>query len=163
MASNMNFAFSFILGRQVALSQGASAQQATSDGFFSAIVRQPLGLLMALFLARNQSGGQAGSASTSKTRTKTTTTLVDAPAVGAAGVTLTATIGTTPKRPPATGTVSFNAKSRVLGVLPVHKDKAVLVLTADLLAKGDHRVTATYSGDANHSGSTSDEVTVKIP
>ena len=58
----MNFALRFIIGRQLALSQGVSTQQATSDGLISALLRTPLGLVLAAVLARSQASAAAPSA-----------------------------------------------------------------------------------------------------
>lgn len=44
----------FFIGQQLALNQGVSRSQATSDALASALVKSPLGMLLALFLARGQ-------------------------------------------------------------------------------------------------------------
>jgi hypothetical protein len=55
----MNFAMSFIIGRQLAINQGAPASQATTDGLVTALMKQPIGMFLALFLARNQAPAAA--------------------------------------------------------------------------------------------------------
>ncbi len=50
----MNFAIKFIIGRQLALNQQVTPQQATQDGLLSAVLKSPLGLILALALARGQ-------------------------------------------------------------------------------------------------------------
>jgi hypothetical protein len=93
----MNFAFSFIIGRQLAVNQGVSTQQATSDGLVSAMLRQPLGLVLALTMARNQVSSTTIAASTAANAGSTS---ADVP------ITLNFPVRVSAKHP-VTGTVSF--------------------------------------------------------
>jgi hypothetical protein len=72
----MNFALKFIIGRQLALNQGVTTQQATSDGLLAAVIRQPIGLLLSVFLARNQTS--------TATNPNTTANVPGAPAIASA-------------------------------------------------------------------------------
>jgi hypothetical protein len=53
----MNF-LQFIIGRQLAINQGVTTQQATTDGLITMIMKQPMGLVFALFMAKNQAANE---------------------------------------------------------------------------------------------------------
>ena len=74
------------------------------------------------------------------------------PSVYGQSVVFTATVTACPDLAP-TGTVTFADGSTVLATLPVTATQATLSL-ANLTA-GTHQITATYSGDAYHTGSAS--------
>jgi hypothetical protein len=92
------------------------------------------------------------------TKTATTTSLTTSAATVAAGdsVTLTATVSD----PTASGNVTFNEGSTLLGTSASAAGIATLTTTA--LAAGSHAITATYAGDAVFTGSTSSAVTVTV-
>jgi len=70
------------------------------------------------------------------------------------GQVVTLTASTTPLLPsPPTGSVTFNDGSSSLGSVPISSGMASLSTSA--LIAGTHSITATYSGDASFSGSTS--------
>ena len=110
------------------------------------------------------SGDANNSASTSPPVTElvnkapSTTILVASPNLATPGqaVTLTATV--TPSG--VTGTVTFQDGSATLGIAALGGGTASL--TTSSLAVGSHSLTATYSGDANNSTSTSPPVTEVI-
>jgi Bacterial Ig-like domain (group 3) len=88
----------------------------------------------------------------------TTTALTTSASAVAAGdpVTLTATVSPAT----ATGNVTFNEGSTLLGTSASAAGIATLTTTA--LAAGSHAITATYAGDAAFTGSTSSAVTVTV-
>ena len=94
-------------------------------------------------------------------KTDTTTALASAPNPSVVGelvvftATVTAGIGT-----PA-GTVTFTEGITLLGSGPLDASGQV-TLSTSALAAGEHLITATYSGDANFDGSTSDVVTQTV-
>jgi hypothetical protein len=76
----MNFALKLFVGRQLALAnKNVTSSQATTDGLIGALIKSPLGLLLAAFLARGQEQA-AEAAQTPGTGTGTTTAPV-APAI----------------------------------------------------------------------------------
>jgi sugar lactone lactonase YvrE len=81
------------------------------------------------------------------------------PQIVGQSVTLTATV--TSVSPNVTGTISFTDGSASLGSAPVNA-AGVATFTLSTLAFGSHNLTAVYSGDANHAGSTSPVLTQKI-
>ena len=87
--------------------------------------------------------------------TATTTTLNSSanPSTVGQPVTFTATISPV-NAPPPTGTVTFFDGATNIGSTPVNSS-GVATLTTSALTVGPHSITATYSGDANYTGSTS--------
>lgn len=63
--------------------------------------------------------------------------------------------------PPATGTLSFFDGARLLGDALVGPD-GTATFTTTALAAGLHSITASYNGDANYAGSTSDPLTQEV-
>jgi hypothetical protein len=154
------FAPSFVLGVALAKSQGVTTSQAFTDGLLSALARQPLGWVLALFLARKQAVADA--AAVSAPRARTTTALISG-VIGGSGdpIDFTATITSTPAKAPApTGMVTFSDGVQTLAIIPVQAASALF--TTDSLPKGPHSVTASYGGDANNLGSTSAPVTFTL-
>ncbi len=88
----------------------------------------------------------------------TTTSLASSPNPSVAGesVTLTATVAPSG----ASGSVEFFDGATSLGAAPVSGGTATLVTSS--LPVGVHSLTASYLGDANHSGSTSSAVSLEI-
>jgi hypothetical protein len=109
-------------------------------------------------------GSFGGSTSTAfdqvVSRAKTTTTLVSSKnpvKVGGAG-TLTATVkSVAPGTGVPTGTVTFTVDGAALAPVGVSVAGVAEILLSTLTT-GTHTVTATYNGDANHTGSTSSTV-----
>lgn len=88
----------------------------------------------------------------------TTTTLQVSPATPTVGQTVTFTATTSPSS--ATGTVVFSDGSSTLGSAPL--SNGVATMTTSTLAAGSHAVSATYQGDAAHTGSTSPATGVTV-
>src|SRR5262249_15460080 len=90
--------------------------------------------------------------------TPTTTTLGSSlnPSVFGQTVTFTATVAPST----ATGSVTFFDGGASLGSVPLSGGSATL--STSTLSVGGHAVTATYSGDANDSGSTSSTLTQTV-
>jgi hypothetical protein len=76
------------------------------------------------------------------------------PPVPGQPVTFTATVP-----PGATGTITFMDGGVVIGTATISGGTAILTTT---LPSGTHSVTAVYSGDANHTGATSNVATVNV-
>jgi hypothetical protein len=76
------------------------------------------------------------------------------PSVGAASVTMTATISTASGTP--TGTVTFFDGTRSLGTVALVGLVGTLATTT--LGVGSHPITAQYNGDPNYSGCASNQV-----
>jgi hypothetical protein len=95
----------------------------------------------------------------------TVTTLTVSPSTSVfrgQAVTFTATVTpTTPTTPLPTGTVTFFDGPTVLGTVPLSATGQA-VLTSANLAIGTHLISATYGGDSNFLGSTSNSVTVTV-
>jgi hypothetical protein len=93
--------------------------------------------------------------SSSPVPSATTTSLTGAPNPSNTGqsVTLTATVSAAAATPSLTGRVSFLDGTTLLGSSPVSGGVATLITT--FTTAGSHSLTATYSGDANYSPSTS--------
>jgi len=87
--------------------------------------------------------------------TTTSVTSTPNPSVYGQSVTFTATVTSTVNMP--TGSVQFYADGAALGS-PVTLSNGQASLSTSALAIGTHAITATYSGDANHSSSTSNQV-----
>ncbi len=87
--------------------------------------------------------------------TATTLTTSGSPAVVSTKVTLTATA--TSATPNLTGSMTFFDGATALATVPLANGAASFSTTG--LAFGAHTVTATYSGDTNHAGSTSSALT----
>jgi CSLREA domain-containing protein len=87
----------------------------------------------------------------------TTTMIASAlnPSIVGQAVTLTATVTSTVGTP--SGSVQFYADGAALGS-PVVLSNGQASLSTSALAIGTHVITATYSGDANHSGSISNQI-----
>ncbi|MBA4607699.1 Ig-like domain repeat protein [Aeromicrobium sp. Marseille-Q0843] len=90
-----------------------------------------------------------------------TSTVLRAPATVAYGAAATVTIAVTGAGGPPTGTVTIRDGQRVLGTAELANGAATFALPRNL-ALGDHVLTATYSGDAQFSSSTSAPVTVRV-
>ncbi|MEV6526665.1 Ig-like domain repeat protein [Longispora sp. NPDC051575] len=82
---------------------------------------------------------------------ETTLALTGAPTVYGAAATLTATVSSA--GPVATGTVTFSEGSTILGTGTLNGTGQASI-SVNTLSVGSHAVTATYAGDATHSGST---------
>jgi hypothetical protein len=78
-----------------------------------------------------------------------------------AGQAVTFTAAVTSPSPAITGTMTFYDGSAVIGSVPVASG-GTAVLSTSSLAFGLHSVTAVYSGDAAHSGSTSPALSQRI-
>jgi Bacterial Ig-like domain (group 3) len=152
----MNFPMQFILGRQLALNQGVSSQQATSDGLITALLKQPMGLVLALFLARNQ----AAAAPAAQAANPSVTSLGIVPQHPATGVaiTITATVVSTNLTVTANPTGSVVIEVRGVGantwVLQAPLLGGTAIVSVPALPAGQYSVSATYFGDATYQGST---------
>ena len=102
---------------------------------------------------------QYGAVTPPATKTNTTTTLTASPTSVSSGanVTLTATVTGTG----ATGTVTFVDGSTTLGSATLNTS-GIATLTVNALTVGSNSITATYSGDSNFNGSTSNAVAVTV-
>jgi Bacterial Ig-like domain (group 3) len=151
----MNFPMQFILGRQLALNQGVSTQQATSDGLITALLKQPMGLVLALFLARNQAA--AAPAAQAPNPSMTSLTIAPNPATGGP-ITITATVVST--NPPVTAIPTGSVVIEVSGVgantwvLQAPLLGGVAIVSVSALPAGQYSVSGTYYGDAIYRGST---------
>ncbi len=98
--------------------------------------------------------------------TSTTTTLAAStnPSTFGSSVTFTATITPSPAGPTMMGSVSFYDGSVLLGTSPVMWSGSTGMggLVVSSLLAGSHAITAAYSGDANHSPSTSSALTQTV-
>jgi trimeric autotransporter adhesin len=100
----------------------------------------------------------------------TTTTATAIANTQGAGAVFTANIVTTSGGNPPSGTVTFSSGSTQLGSVPViggvnatnGKAQATVSLTDSQLASGQYSVAATYSGDANYTGSSSTPVALSL-
>ena len=112
----------------------------------------------AYYTTINVDAGGAWTFSAPATKTATTTALTaSATAIAASDpVTLTATVSPAS----ATGNVTFNEGSIVLGTSA--SAAGVATLTTSALAVGAHAITATYAGDSAFNASTSSAVTVTV-
>ncbi len=101
-------------------------------------------------------GATSASLSHAVTPAAVTTTLTPSagPSAWGQSVTLTATVTAPDATGIATGTVTFNAGSVVLGQGTLDSNGVATIATS-VLAVGTDAITATYSGDTNHVGGTS--------
>jgi hypothetical protein len=100
----------------------------------------------------------AGSRTVTVAQAQPTITLAGSPNPAAVGqiVTLTATLSSTS----TTGTVDFKDGATVLGTVPVANGTAVFTTSA--LTRGNHSITAVYSGDGNYIAAISGSVNEKV-
>jgi hypothetical protein len=96
-------------------------------------------------------GSTSAVAAETVNKAATTAALAASPNPATAGTAVTLSAAVSPAT--ATGTVQFLDGATVVGTVPVSGGVAVLTVTS--FAAGTHSITATYSGDANNSGSTS--------
>jgi CSLREA domain-containing protein len=105
----------------------------------------------------NHNGGISNQVDQVVNPADTTTTIVSAlnPSVVGQVITLTATVTSTVGTP--SGSVQFSADGATLGS-PITLSNGQASLSTSVLTVGTHPITATYSGDANHSGGISNQV-----
>jgi hypothetical protein len=84
------------------------------------------------------------------------------PGIVGNAVTLTATVTNQVSGGSPTGTVTFKDGATVLGGDPVSAGGGTATLSTASLAAGDHSITASYSGDADHGSSSSSPVTLAV-
>jgi hypothetical protein len=164
----MNF-LQFIIGRQLAINQGVGAQQATTDGLISMMLRQPLGLIFALFVAKNQAANQPQVSLIASTTALAVTPAQDpagklvSPVAFAATVTQPAPKAAlalpAPAAPVPSGMIAFtettSGRPVVIGSIPLDPKTGKATLSGVVVSAGAHTYVAIYSGDGNFQPSSS--------
>jgi hypothetical protein len=142
---------------------GSTAGIISAGGTYSlgvAYLSNPTTVTAAFYTTINVDAGTGDWAfATPITKAPTTTALTTSATTGVAvgdPVTFTATVSSTT----ATGNVTFNEGSTVLGTSA--SAAGVATLTTSALAAGTHSITATYVGDLAFNASTSSAVTVTV-
>jgi hypothetical protein len=155
----MNLA-DFLIVRQAALRDGVSSQQATTDAILAAAMRRPLGLLLGLFLARNQAANNPPSIV--RLGTKADLTVSNTATVGtSATLSVQVTADTaTPNPPVPSGMVSFFDGDILIGTALL--DAGSAEFETQRLSFGDHLFLAIYAGDSTYAPSQSDPVGITL-
>jgi hypothetical protein len=141
----------------------ADTTQTTGTGTYSAAFNTPGNWTITVMDAANNISGTSASVAVATTAA-TTTTITSAPNPSPLGqaVTFTATVSTDPTSGTPTGSVQFVIDGANFGSAVALGAGGVATITDSALSVGTHTVTATYSGDATHAGSTSDPLTQTV-
>jgi hypothetical protein len=164
----MNF-LQFIIGRQLAINQGVTTQQATTDGLITMIMKQPMGLVFALFMAKNQAANEPqvnllatsttaltvtpSPAGTPSTVTFVATVTRSAPAAALARLALAAPAPAIP-----TGMIAFSEITTgvpiVIAMVPLDPT-GTATLSNVAASAGAHTYVAIYGSDSKYQRSSS--------
>ena len=141
----------------------ADTTQTTGTGTYSAAFNTPGNWTITVMDAANNISGTSASVAVATTAA-TTTTITSTPNPSALGqtVTFTATVSTDPTSGTPTGSVQFIIDGANFGSAVALGAGGSASITDSALSVGTHTITATYSGDATHGGSTSDPLTQTV-
>ena len=173
-------AVSLIVARSAAINQGATPKQAMLDGFLALLMKQPMGLVFALLMAKNQAANRSPKVSllasstaltVNATMNKTTGTAGSPVAFSAKVTRATPTTSSSvgllpaPAAPVPGGEIVFSeivsGVPRRIGQIPLDATGTAALSNVTVPA-GPHTYVAIYTGDTTFQGGSSSTSSVTI-